>query len=215
MNHFFLLATLLVLAACPSPTETQLTTKAEMPIAAGERIVLFPSGGDKRLVHCLGEQLAERGIGSERLLATQTFQDALFPWFEPVHAPRTVSELEAVLARPKVAETIVELRVRYLLSLAVRNKSDGFPGMLCGGGYGGAGCLGLAWSDESSTFDAVVWDVTRGSEAGTVTASSTGTSMGLGLILPIVFVAYTEDEVCAALAKGLSGALSATAEVGQ
>lgn len=201
---------LLLLAACPSPTETAVTFDADLALAPGEKIVLFPGlrrdadRASQDFARCVRDELVERGTPAARILDSGSFQDALYPWFEVAHAPQTAQQMDRLLARQKVRARIEALNVHYLISLALGSDADGFPGLICGGGYAGAGCLGAAWSDKTSALDAIVWDLQSGAQAGDIAATSSGTSLALGVIVPIVFVAYTESEACAALAGALA-----------
>ena len=200
---------ILLLSSCASPTETKVSFEAEMPLAPGEKVVLFPndrrdaSTASRGFVRCLRSNLEEKAISFSKVMDTAEFQDALFPWFEFAHAPQTVDEIDGLLSRPKVREQIAALNVRYLVSMTLDGYRDGFPGMFCGGGAVGAGCLGIAWEGKVSQLDAVVWDLKTGKEEGDLSVSSSGTSLALGVIFPIVFIAYTEEEACEALADKL------------
>jgi hypothetical protein len=206
---------LLLLAACPSPTETavEIDSDLALALAPGERIVLFPGlrrDADRAshdFARCVRDGLTERGTPAASIMDSGTFQDALYPWFEAAHAPQTAAEMDQLLARPKVRERVEALKVHYLVSLALGTDAEGFPGMLCGASYAGAGCLGAAWEGKTSKLDAVVWDLQSGAPAGDISASSSGTSLSLGVIVPIVFVAYTEAEACEALAAELAAVL--------
>ena len=48
----------------------------------------------------------------------------------------------------------------------------------------------------------------QGGKAGYLSASSSGSSFAFGLVVPIVFVAYTEEEACEALAADLGRLLT-------
>lgn len=199
----------LLLAACPSFTKTDVSIEAEMPLEPGEAIVLFPGyrpskdSASWKFVRCLGTELAEREALNLTIMDTADFQDAMFPWFEFEHAPRTAHDMDSLLTRPSVRERIANLKVRYLISVALTTDADGFPGMFCGAGYGGAGCLGLAWESKTSQVNAIVWDLKTGREAGNLSASSSGETVALGVVIPLAFVANTEKDACKALADGL------------
>ena len=198
----------LFLTTCASPTETEVSIEAEMPRAPGERIVLFPnhrrdaSPASSEFARCLRTELAERGTPYAAVMDTTEFQDAMFPWFEFAHAPQTAEEMDSLLSRPRVREQIIALNVRYLISMVFARDADGFPGMICGG-YPGAGCLGVAWESKVSKLDAIVWDLKTGKEAGGMSVSSSGKSLALGVIIPIVFIAYTDEDACEAMAAKL------------
>ena len=207
---FCLVVMPLLLFACASPTETEVSIEAEMPLTSGEAIVLFPdqrrddSPASSNFVRCLRTELAKGVTTHLAVLDTTKFQDAMFPWFEFAYAPQTADEMDSLLSRPRVQEQISALNVRYLVSMVLTRDADGFPGMLCGAGYGGAGCLGVAWEGKVSQLDAIVWDLKTGKEAGELTVSSSGKSLALGIIVPIVFIAYTDEDACRALAAKLS-----------
>ena len=138
-----------------------------------------------------------------RLVDAATFQDALFPWFEPNHAPLNIKELQALLARPEVRQRIASLGVRYLVNIAGSAEADGFPGMICGAGYGGGGCLGLAWENKTHRVHAVIWDVVQGTQSGALSTRTSGRSVSFAFVIPIIFVANTEGDACKALASEL------------
>lgn len=208
---------LVPLATCASPTKTDVSIDAEMPLAPGERIVLFPghrqdgSSADWSLIECVRTELAKGAAPGSAVMDTAEFQDAMFPWFELAHAPQSVEEMDRLLSRPKVQERIADLNVRYVISMAISTEADEFPGMLCGAGYAGAGCLGVAWEGKRSQLNAIVWDLKTGGKAGGVSVSSSGESLSLGVIVPIVFIAYTEEDACEALAAELGELLDGKA----
>jgi len=203
----------LLLAACPSTTETDVSVGSALPLAAGETIVLFAafqdvvSPGAKGFARCVRAKIERYENASGKIMDAAAFQDALFPWFEPAQAPRTLDELNNLISRPEIRERIFSLKVRYLISMAVSTESDGFPGFVCGAGYGGAGCLGLGWENEDFAMYAIVWDLKTGNEAGELTASSAGKSLAIGVGIPIIFTAYTEEDACEALAVALGKVL--------
>jgi hypothetical protein len=214
-----LLAAMLVVS-CAAPTRTEVSVEPGSRALQGGSggLVLFPSfrgqesSGDAEVMRCLKKELAKRVPHPFRIVDTAVFQDALFPWFEANHAPRTVAELNALLERPLVRERIASLGVRYLLVIAGVARADGFPGMICGAGYGGGGCLGAFSVDSTYRAQAVIWDIAQGVESGIYAATSSGKSVGVALGIPFMFIADTQREACQALANELSRVL---ADVGQ
>jgi hypothetical protein len=169
------------------------------------------NAGEANFMRCLKNELEKNVSHQVRIVDTAAFQDALFPWFEPQHAPSNVNELEALLARPEVRQRIASLGVRYLVSVTGSAESDGFPGMLCGWGFGAAGCLGLAWEDKAHRVNAVIWDVVQGTQAGALSTKTSGRSVSFAFVIPIIFVADTERDACKALASELGRLLVDTA----
>jgi hypothetical protein len=200
-----------LMAACAAPTKTEVSFAPgphTASLAAGG-VVLFPSvrehpdAREAGFVRCLRGGVAKRLPSQLSLMDTPSFQDALFPWFEAENAPRTVEELNSLLGRPMIRDRIASLGVRYLLVIASAARSDGFPGIICGAGYCGGGCLGVFWEDKKHRAQAVIWDLERGAPSGTLVATSSGRSVGLAFGTPLVFIAGTEASACEALAAEL------------
>lgn len=227
------LAAILV-SGCAAPTRTEVSfDPAPGSVqATRETVVLFPAyvdhgngtatangqpnpaqqgAGEADFMRCLKKELEKKVSHQVKLIDAARFQDALFPWFEPKHAPSNVKELEALLARPAVRQRIASLGVRYLVNIAGSAESDGFPGMICGAGYGGGGCLGLSWENKTHRVHAVIWDVVQGTQTGALSTKTSGRSVSFALVIPIIFVADTERDACKALATELGRLLVDTA----
>ena len=61
-------------------------------------------------------------------------------------------------------------------------------------------------------MNAVIWDLVEGGKAGELSATSSGDSFGFALVVPILFVAYTEKDACEALAAELGNRLTGQAD---
>ncbi len=212
----------ILLSACAAPTKTKVLFEGGVnSLQVGhEAVVLFPTyreqanAGDAEFIHCLKRELEKQVAHRVKIVDAAAFQDALFPWFEALNAPSTIKELDALLARPLVRERIASLGVRYLVNISSTTGSDGFPGIFCGAGYGGVGCLGVAWENKTHRVQAVIWDVLKSAESGALSITTSGVSAGFALVVPIVFVAHTEKDACKALAAELSRLLIDTTEAG-
>ena len=193
---------LFCLSACAAPTQTKTSGSATVDIGANERIVVYPP------FPCLSDALSEGFASASQVMSTIAFQDAMFPWFEPAHAPKDPVSLDRLLRKPHVRTRIDGLNVRYLVGLTMRSKSGGFPGFICGAGYGGGGCFGVAWENKETALDAVIWDLQKSASVGSFLTETAGTSLAIGMILPIIFVAYTENDACKQMASAIVGDLS-------
>jgi hypothetical protein len=225
----------ILLTACAAPTRTEVSIESGTHAiqATRDAVVLFPmyvehghgattadaqpkrehqGAGEADFMRCLKRELERNMSGQVKLVDAATFQEALFPWFEREHAPSSLRELEALLARAEVRKRIASLGVRYLVNIAGSAESDGFPGMICGGGYGGAGCLGLAWENKTQRVNAVIWDVVQGSQSGALSTTTSGRSVFIGYVIPIMFIAETERDACTALAAELGRLLVDTTD---
>jgi len=208
-------------SACPAPTRTEVKREDALKSLrpTPEAVVLFPThrdsagGNEADFVRCLKANLEKQFSHRVKIIDTELFQDYMFPWFEVQYAPETVEELNRLLSKPLVRERIASLGVRYLINIARHSDSDGGgPGIICGGGYGGAGCLGAFWEDKTHEVYAVIFDIIKGVHSGSLSASTSGRSFGFAFIVPIVFLAQTETEGCKALAAELGQLLVGTTE---
>lgn len=156
---------------------------------------------EQSFLECLG-----KGIGDGQLMVyqRQRFLDALFPWFEPRTAPATLAELHALLARPLVTEKLSRTGVRYLIWVRGDTQTtDGGGGMSCGVAPSGGGCIGFAWWDKDSTYEALVWDLEQRWSVGAVSAEVSGTSYLPAVIVPVPLIARTRATACKGLAEQL------------
>ena len=131
-----IIVTVLVSSACASPTKTEILVHKTISLDPGETIVLFPNRSPtapstaRNFMQCVKKELAEHSIPLTQIANTIEFQNALFPWFEPDHAPHTAEEMDSLLSKPEIKERIEALKIRYLVSVALSETRDGFPGML-------------------------------------------------------------------------------------
>lgn len=158
-----------------------------------------------------GKQVAARSSFTDRpfqVYADSQFVDALYPWLEPSTAPANAQGFTAFLGRPGVTERVTEMGVRYIVWVdGLTQKTDGGGSIACAAGPGGAGCLGLGWWEKQSDYEATVWDLRHGINAGTVTTDVKGTSVMIGAIAPIPLISPVQSTACDRLAGQLKSFL--------
>lgn len=143
-----------------------------------------------------------------QIYADNQFVDALYPWLEPSTAPANAQGFTTFLGRPGVAERVGTMGVRYIVWVdGVTQKTDGGGSIACAAGPGGAGCLGLGWWEKHSDYQATVWDLRDGVNAGTVTTDVKGTSVMIGAIAPIPIISPVQSTACDRLAGQLKSFL--------
>jgi len=143
-----------------------------------------------------------------QIYADNQFVDALYPWLEPSTAPANAQGFTTFLGRPGVAERVGSMGVRYIVWIdGVTQKTDGGGSIACAAGPGGAGCLGLGWWEKHSDYEATVWDLRDGVNAGTVTTDVKGTSVMIGAIAPIPIISPVQSTACDRLAGQLKSFL--------
>jgi hypothetical protein len=146
--------------------------------------------------------------GPFQIYADHHFVDALYPWLEPSTAPANAQGFTAFLARPGVTERVSTMGVRFIVWVdGITQKTDGGGSIACAAGPGGAGCLGLGWWEKQSDYEATIWDVRDGVNAGTVTTGVKGTSVMIGAIAPIPLIAPVQSTACDRMAGQLKSFL--------
>jgi len=213
-NQFDTLARLLLILPCIvttacSTVRVEDTRQTATAIQAGEGVVIMTRSyhlGNKTeetFINCVDSALG-RGPSAVRVVPTNEFVDALFPWFEPRTQPSDIKDLPDLLKWPGVAEKIIDKDVRYLIWLdGDTEKVAGGGSMSCAAGPGGGGCFGFAWWQKDSKYEAAVWDLTALELAGTVSADVSGTSFLPAIVIPIPLIARTRAKACKGLADQL------------
>jgi hypothetical protein len=89
--------------ATVSVTSAALRPGDEGAVIVQGRAPAAESVSDTAFVECVSKNLAKALPRPLAVYLTKAFQDAMFPWFEPGHAPGTGEELQVLLARPEVS----------------------------------------------------------------------------------------------------------------
>ena len=205
-------------------------------IAASDAIVLLAkphlegAGTEGKFLDCLerelvGESVSETYANAQKngktaevrsnvankpfqIYADNQFVDAFYPWLEPSTAPVNPQGFTNFLSRPGVTERISSMGVRFIVWVdGATQKTDGGGSIACAAGPGGAGCLGLGWWEKQSDYEATVWDLRAGVNAGTVSTDVKGTSVMIGAIAPIPIISPVQSTACDRLAGQLKSFL--------
>ncbi len=195
----------------------QTTTTGGM--ASGDAVVLLTRRfnnqreAEEGFTSCVADALVNGHPGME-LRTEQEFLDSLFPWFEPRYAPTTVDDLPKLLAQPGVTERLEDTGVRYIVWLDGETETvDGGGSITCEIGAG-VGCLGFQWWENDSNYEASIWDLHKGTDAGVMTSSARGTSYMPAIVVPIPIIARTRVTACRGLADRLVQFLGPQAPAG-
>ena len=166
-------------------------------------------GGD--IEECLVSRIHD--VAPEIVLIPQrAIRDALFPLLEPATAPETEEEFAALLSRKEVRRRLSSRGLRYLVAFAGGTmRPDWKGGILCGAGYGGGGCLGFAWQDETTALSATVWSLADANVAQREDAKAEGTSVVPAFLLPVPILARTKQGACNELGSRIALAIRKTA----
>ena len=196
-------------AGCGVTSRLEPYKQTSAVIQEGEHVVVLARKHhathetEQEFVQCVSDALAD----SKHTILVQDsteFEDMMYPWFEPSMAPLNTADLSELLDRPGVMARVRDTGVRFLVWLdgsTDRVASGG--GITCAAGVGGAGCMGLAWWEDDSRYDATVWDINELASAGTIHADVRGRSVMPAIIVPLPFIARPRAHACKGLTEQL------------
>lgn len=149
---------------------------------------------------CLADMLTDK-CPELGLMYQQQVRDSLFPLMEPGTQPASEEAFAAMLTRRDVRDRLAGKGLRYLVTFTGGTQSDHGGFILCGAGYGGAGCLGFAWIDKDTRIDAVIWELYRQEQGAHLEDSARGTTLIPAFLLPIPIPAPTVSKACEGLGR--------------
>lgn len=201
------------LSACVTSRVEEFMTV--QPILVGDEAVVIMTNRQDAVVEaerdfssCIYSELTRNG-NDLNIISENEFKDAIFPWFEPRLAPSKPESLPILFANEGVAQKVQSLNVRYLIWIHGQSKVLNKQGMMtCALSPAGGGCLGILSWDNSSNYEASIWDVREAQALGIISAEATGTSVVPALGLPIPLIARTKTASCKSLAAQLRIALT-------
>jgi len=193
------LLSFVIMTGC-STTRIDEEVNTAFTISGDESIVLlsnsYHTGNQTELdfMDCLNSSISKKQNTFE-IIPTRQFQNLFYPWFEPSTAPQN-----KILGNELIKNQLSEMKIKYLIKITGETKTNASSGALsCAAGPGGGGCFGFAWWDDTSAYNASVWDLTQETSVGNVSANVTGTSMIPALVIPIPILARTQSNACEGL----------------
>ena len=185
-----------------STTRIDEEVNTAFTISGDESIVLlsnsYHTGNQTELdfMDCLNNSILKKQDAFE-IIPTRQFQNLFYPWFEPSTAPQSIEDLPKILGNDLIKEKLSVRKIKYLIKITGETKTNASSGALsCAAGPGGGGCFGFAWWDDTSAYNASVWDLSQETSVGNVSANVTGTSMIPAIIIPIPILARTQSNAC-------------------
>ena len=196
-----LLLSIITAVGC-STTRIDEEVNTAFTISGDESIVLlsnsYHTGNQTELdfMDCLNNSILKKQDTFE-IIPTRQFQNLFYPWFEPSTAPQSIEDLPKILGNELIKEKLSVMKIKYLIKITGETKTNASSGALsCAAGPGGGGCFGFAWWDDTSAYNASVWDLSQETSVGNVSANVTGTSMIPAIIIPIPILARTQSNAC-------------------
>jgi len=170
-------------------TDARTSRQAESSIrvAEGERVgVLFssdaspemPAALGRKMVECVDDAVRRRGWPLEILKQEEVYA-ALFPGLTPKQVLIRPNTLPLLVARAEIRERIERLHLRYLVLVG---------GYTDGGADGGVvPFAGWVWSRQRVDLAASVFELGRGTRAGSVQSGAAGSQFVVALmgVVPI------------------------------
>ena len=203
----------LLITSC-STTRIDQEVNAAYSIKDGESIVVLSDSyhtGNKTendFMDCLNRSLSKKQ-DQFNIISTTEFQNIFYPWFEPSTAPQNIEDLPKVLGKQIIKDKLDELEIKYLVKVTGETKTNASAGALsCAAGPGGGGCFGFAWWDDTSSYEASVWDLSQETSVGNLSANVSGTSVIPAIVIPIPILARTQSNACEGLTQQIVGFFS-------
>jgi hypothetical protein len=203
---------LLLVSACASKVSYPPTDSVVVDPTVGLSVVFFPDrapgtrqGLGDDAADCVWSAIAD-GVPRARLIPLAQFQRGVFPDV-PLEALPLSHESLTVLSKDEAFRGRVQATgIRYLVTVGggtdqPRPWGDG----VCGGGPGGAGCVGFWLWKRDSTLWAEIVDLASGEPVAKVEAAVSGRPwfMVLG-IFPLGAPSFTETWACHKLGQGVA-----------
>ena len=197
-----ILLIMIITAVGCSTTRIDEEVNTAFTISGDESIVLlsnsYHTGNQTELdfMDCLNNSILKKQDTFE-IIPTRQFQNLFYPWFEPSTAPQSIEDLPKILGNELIKEKLSVMKIKYLIKITGETKTNASSGALsCAAGPGGGGCFGFAWWDDTSAYNASVWDLSQETSVGNVSANVTGTSMIPAIIIAIPILARTQSNSC-------------------
>ncbi len=156
---------------------------------------------EEKIEVCIGKALKKLNPPIQTVSA-EKFRNTVFPGLDYLAVPSSLDSLTTLLQTASFKERINILGLRYLLILKHEYSSNSEPiGGCVGGGAGGLCLAFLVWNNETK-ISATILDLTKNCSAGEVKAQAIGRPwVGIVLVFPLGFPAFSEGPACDALGK--------------
>jgi hypothetical protein len=191
LRFYLVMVVLLVLTACQAraPANQPLgPSSADTPPPPDDRIMLvfyrkfsFAAHVDdivaeNQVIECVSEAI-QQNRPQQNLVSFDEFRSTAFPNLSPESAPRNPKYLSLLLQRTDFRDRIRPLGIRHIAFIGgVREDIFDGDSMICGGGYGGAGCIGVLTWDKKARLVSSVLDLKYSLREDNLNASASGMS---------------------------------------
>lgn len=197
------------LAACTTINVDHVRLDDDYQVQQGDSVVILSRKNtaevetERTLISCLGKKLNSK-VKQVNVISEQQFVDRFFPWFEPRTAPQNIQRMQTLLNTPLLKRQINALGIRYLVWLEGSTETTNSSGsMSCAITPGGGGCFGFGAWEDTSDYEASIWEIEQFKEIGRISTEAVGTSYMPAFVVPIPMLARVELDVCKGMGKQL------------
>ncbi|OUU78612.1 MAG: hypothetical protein CBC38_07055 [Gammaproteobacteria bacterium TMED78] len=197
-----LLLAFLIISGCGVTSRMEPYKATDIIIGEDDGVVILARKhhasheAETSLINCISNSI---GSGSDALQVypSNEFENTLYPWFEPSTAPLDTDSLTNLLSNQEIQDRVKRTGVRFLIWIDGSTDRTASGGTIsCAAGVGGAGCMGLAWWEDDSNYEATIWDLEELNSAGSIYADYLGRSFMPAIIIPIPLIARPQAEAC-------------------
>jgi len=194
-----------IVAACASARSSRVETRHVVTDAPGGVAILALEPFELGAKSCDPEKTAacvRRAIVRQRrelrVVPREEFSRVAYPGLAVSEAPSAPEHLVLLLEDADFRAQIEPLGLRYVVVVGgLTSTRKLWGGIFCGGGYGGAGCLGLEAAEHETRMAATVFDVERIGRRREVTASDQDREyLAIFVIFPFFKPAATMSGAC-------------------
>ena len=200
-----LIFTTVVLNSCSS-TIIDEYRQGETGISFDDKIVVLGRRVDPnyltshQFINCIREGLENNEVPIS-VVNQKEFVQNMGGYFSVRHAPSSISSFRERMDNPHFEALIKKSRVRYIVWVdGTTVQSDKKANMSCSITPGGGGCFGFMTWEDTSDFQAEIWDVNNKSLVGNISTDANGQSYVPALVVPLPLLAKVESNACERLA---------------
>lgn len=208
-NFMLILLGAPLVCACSTTARFEPYKQTNAVIQEGDGVVILARRhhatheAEQEFVDCIADALAS-GKQDIAVFDSAEFENMLYPWFEPAIAPLNVAAMSELLDKPAVAQRVADSGVRFVIWLdGSTDRISSGGSITCAAGIGGAGCMGLAFWEDESRYDASVWDIDELNQSGTIYGDVRGRSVMPAIIIPFPFISRPQVKACRGLTEQL------------
>ncbi|MDG1906993.1 MAG: hypothetical protein P8I38_15345 [Arenicella sp.] len=188
--------------ACTTVSVDHVQLANRIDIAKGESIVILGRHHsaefetEPSLVSCVGDRI-QNGATKVSVIPEKEFTDGFYPYFESRIAPLKIDRLKDIFAVPLVKQKLQTLDLRYMIWIEGSTERTGSAGsMSCTIAPNGAACFGFGTLEDTSDYEAIIWDVQNYKEVARVSTEAIGTSYIPAFVIPLPLLARVQANAC-------------------